>query len=334
MAYRIAIDAMGGDHAPLVNVQGAISALRVRSDIELILIGDESQLHDLLKAEDTAGIADRLRIVHTAQVIGMDESPVEALKQKRDSSLVRMANMAASGEADAVLSAGNTGACAAISQLKMKPLPGVSRPGIAVVIPSFHGPVVLCDVGANIQAKHHHLYEYAIMGTAFAQRMLNVENPRVGLVSIGEEAAKGTSLVKKTHELLSSDASLDFVGNIEGQDLLVGVCDVAVCDGFVGNIVLKLVEGLAEGFAKTLAREFEQEDESLKPRFDAAIERFWRNHDYSEYGGAPLIGLDGVCYICHGRSDARAIHNAVLKAAEFVDTRLNQLMIERLSAAG
>jgi glycerol-3-phosphate acyltransferase PlsX len=241
-----------------------------------------------------------------------------------------MAELAASGEVDAVLSAGNTGACAAACQLKLRPLPCVTRPGIAVTIPSFHGPFVLCDVGANIQARPRHLYEYAVMATLYAERVLGIENPRVALMSIGEESTKGTELVKETHELLKKDPLMNFVGNAEGQDLFEDRCDVAICDGFVGNIVLKFVEGLAEGLFRTIAREFDDEAPGLKERFNGALERVSSRHDYSRYGGAPLLGVDGVCIICHGRSNQEAVRNAVAAATRFVNEKFTDAVTARL----
>jgi glycerol-3-phosphate acyltransferase PlsX len=261
----------------------------------------------------------------------MDEAPVEAIKGKKDSSLIRMAELGAARDVDAVLSAGNTGACAAACQLKLKPLPCVTRPGIAVTIPSFYGPFVLCDVGANIQAKPRHLYEYAVMATLYAQRVLGIENPRVAVMSIGEESGKGTALVKQTYELLSADRLLNFVGNAEGRDLFENKCDVAVCDGFVGNIILKFVEGLAEGLFRTIAHEFNDEQPDLRSKFTSALDRVWTRHDYSRYGGAPLLGLNGVCIICHGRSNEFAVRNAVKAARRFVEQGLGEAIAARLA---
>jgi len=331
MPVRIAVDAMGGDHAPQAIVRGAVQALSDDSDIELVLVGNEARITDELASPKNNDRPDRLRIVHASQVVGMDEPPVEALKSKRDSSIVRMVELAARGEVDAVISAGNTGAAVAVCQLKLKPLPFITRPGIAVTIPSFHGPFVLCDVGANIQAKPRHLYEYAVMATLYAQRVLGIEQPRVALMSIGEESGKGTGLVKQTSELLRNDPAINFVGNAEGRDLFENHCDVAICDGFVGNIVLKFVEGLAEGLFRTIAREFEGEAPDLQAKFNGALDRVWRRHDYSRYGGAPLLGVDGVCIICHGRSNDFAIRNAVKAARRFVQQRFNEAIAARLS---
>lgn len=325
---RIAVDAMGGDHAPGAVVRGAIQALD-DVDCQLTLIGDEA----LIQAEldSLNGSRHRVEVVHTSESIGMDESPVEALRQKQDASLLRMAKLAAAGEVDVVISAGNTGACAAACQLKMKPLQGVARPGIAVTIPSFNGPFVLCDVGANVQAKPRHLYEYAVMATLYAEKVVGIDNPRVGLMSIGEESRKGTDLTKQTYELLAGDSQINFTGNVEGQDLFQNRCDVAICDGFVGNIALKFMESLAEGLFNTIARELETEQGETRDSVKAALERVWARHDYSEYGGAPLLGVDGVCIICHGRSDERAIRNAVRTGEMFQRTGFNEAIRSRLA---
>jgi len=329
MPYRIAVDAMGGDHAPGAIVRGSIQALDDNAEYEIYLVGDEGRICTELDSLDFAH-RERVHVVHASQTVGMGESPIEALRTKKDSSLLRMVALAVEGQVDAMISAGNTGACAAAAQLKLRPLPCVSRPGIAVAIPSFHRPFVLCDVGANIQAKPQHLYQYGIMAAIFSQTVLGIERPRVALLSVGEESRKGTDLVKQTHELLSGDDTIDFMGNVEGRDLFHDTCDVAVCDGFVGNIVLKFVEGLAEGLFATIAHEFEDEAPAEKEKFSAALERVWARHDYSEYGGAPLLGIGGVCIICHGRSKERAIRNAVRVAATFVEHDFSRLIAERL----
>ncbi len=331
MAVRIAVDAMGGDHAPGAIVRGAVDALRAEDDVEIVLVGDESRIHQELSEASLNGVNNRLRIVHASQVIAMDEAPVEALKTKKDSSIVRLAELAAAGEVDAVISAGNTGACAAACQLKLRALPCVSRPGIAVTIPSFHGPFVLCDVGANIQAKPRHLYEYAVMATLYAEQVLEIKQPRVAVISIGAESGKGTGLVKQTHALLDADPLLNFVGNAEGRDLFEDRCDVAVCDGFVGNIALKFIEGLAEGLFRTIAREFDDEAPQLQNKINGALERVWQRHDYSQYGGAPLLGVNGVCIICHGRSNEFAVLNAVRVAGRFVKLKFSEAVVARLS---
>ncbi len=333
MAVRIAVDAMGGDFAPHAIVQGVVLATSEHPDIEVLLVGEETSIEASLASEPTDFDRSRIVIIHTDEVIPMDAAPVEALRKYKNASMVRMAALCKQGEADAMISAGNTGALAAIAQLTLKPLPQVKRPGIAVIIPSFHGPFVLCDVGANIQAKPQHLHEYAIMAGVFAERLLGIEKPRVALISTGEESGKGTGLIKQTFEILSQDSSLNFVGNAEGRELFEDRCDVAICDGFVGNIILKFVEGLAEGFVRTIKREVEDEPEEIRGKFLSAIDRVWARHDYSLYGGAPLLGINGVCIICHGRSNQYAVSNAIGVAKQFVERDINGALVKRLSLA-
>lgn len=327
---RIAIDAMGGDYAPAQIVRGAVEGIQfLSSGDEIVLIGKEDAIQAHLPAETKSH--PQIKIHHCPEVIEMDDSPVEALRQKKNSSIMVMAKLASEGQVDAVISAGNTGACAAACQLKMRTLGSVQRPGIAVVLPSFHGPLTVCDVGANVAPKAHHLLQYGQMASAYAEKILNIENPRVALLSIGSEEVKGSPLVKQTHELLKRDPSVNFVGNVEGRDLFSGACEVAVCDGFVGNVVLKLTEGLSEGIFKTIAREIEVESAELAKRFEPVVKSIWAKHDYSEFGGAPLLGVDGICIICHGSSDARAIKNAVRVAVQYVKSNLNQEILGRLT---
>jgi len=327
---RIGIDAMGGDHAPGEIVRGALEALPQLNGHELFLVGDEKSIIKELSRNGKAEID--LPVIHTTQVISMNEVPVEAVRQKKDSSICRLTQMAAKGELDAIISAGNTGAFAAASQLRMKSLPGVSRPGVAIVLPSFMGPIVLCDAGVNIAPKSYHLVQYAIMASAYARKVLMVEKPRVGLLSVGEENLKGTTLVKQAHELMRGCRNLNFVGNVEGRDLFRGGIDVVICDGFTGNIALKLTEGLAEGLFKTIAKEIALASPELAASFDPVVKRVWANHDYAEYGGAPLLGVDGTCIICHGRSDHVAIRNAVRVAVDYHEKDLNSIIAAELAA--
>jgi glycerol-3-phosphate acyltransferase PlsX len=326
---RIAVDAMGGDYAPREIVRGAAEGLPFLSDEdELVLYGLREQVEGECRA---AGLDDRrVRIEHCAQSIDMHEAPVEALRHKRDSTIVRMAVAAAKGDLDALISAGNTGAFAAACQLKIGAVPGVSRPGIAVVMPTFYGPVIICDVGANVAAKARHLYEYARMGSCYAREVLKINRPRVWLISIGEEEAKGNVLVKEARLLIKQDPSLYFVGNVEGRDIFSGQCDVAVCDGFVGNVILKLTEGLAEGLFQTIVHEIKQESQELARQFEPIVKRIWQRHDFAEYGGAPLLGINSVAIICHGRSDHRAISNAIRVACEALRVNLSELLAEQL----
>ncbi|MEW6253071.1 MAG: phosphate acyltransferase PlsX [Planctomycetota bacterium] len=326
---RIGMDAMGGDHAPREVVRGVVAGLRyLSSDDRLVLFGPRGTVEEECRA---AGLADgRVQLIDAPQIIEMDEPPIEAVRQKRNSSIVAMAVAAGADQLDAVISAGNTGAFAAAAQLKIGALEGVSRPGIAVVMPTFHGPVLVCDVGANVAPKPHHLHEYARMSTIYARRVLGIANPRSGLISIGEETAKGSPLVKEAGKLIKADSELHFVGNVEGRDIFGGQCDVAVCDGFVGNVILKLTEGLAEGLFRTIVQEIKDESQELVPRFEPIVSRIWRRHDFAEYGGAPLLGIRKVVIICHGRSDARALSNAIRVAIEQERTGLIAAVAENL----
>jgi phosphate acyltransferase len=326
---RIGLDAMGGDFAPREVVRGVAAGLCYLSDDDSVLLYGP---HERVESEcRDAGLADpRVLIVDAPQCIDMDESPVEALRHKRKSSILLMAVAAGHGEVDAIISAGNTGAFAAACQLKIGPVGGVSRPGIAVVMPTFHGPVLICDVGANTTPKPHHLYEYAQICDCFSRLILGVVKPRVGLISIGEEEGKGNPLVKEAAALIKQDTRLCFVGNLEGRDIFGGACEIAICDGFVGNVILKLTEGLAEGLFKTIVHEIKEESQDLLPRFEPIVERIWKRHDFAEYGGAPLLGLNSVAIICHGRSDRRAIGNAIRVATEQVRRGLNATIIREL----
>jgi glycerol-3-phosphate acyltransferase PlsX len=326
---RIGIDAMGGDYAPREIVRGALEALPSLKNHELVLVGDRAAIEAEIARCDKP--RDCVSIVHTSQVIGMDDIPVEAVKTKRDSSIVKLASMAGKGEFDAVISAGNTGAWAAACQLRMGLIPGVIRSGIAVVLPSFTGPIVMCDVGANISPKAHHLFQYAMMASIYARHVLGVAKPRVGLLSVGQEDLKGTTLVKQAHDLLRGCEQVNFVGNVEGRDLFRGSCDVVICDGFSGNIALKLTEGLAEGLVKTFEKEIALASPELAESFKPVVKRVWANHDYAVYGGAPLLGVQGVCIICHGSSSHVAIRNAVRVATEYLERDLNTIIAAGLA---
>jgi phosphate acyltransferase len=329
---RIAVDAMGGDFAPDEIVAGVLEASGlVDKDDELILIGPGETVQAQLSAHKFNG--SKVRVVDAPEVIAMDEAPIDALRKKRKSSIAVMAKMAADGEADAVISAGNTGACVAACQMRMRNLEGVNRPGIAVVFPTFAGPVTMCDVGANIACKPINLYQYAVMSSLYSKNVLGIESPRVGLMSIGEEDAKGNEVVKKTREFLKADSKLNFIGNIEGRDIFKGVCDVAICDGFVGNVVLKLTEGLVDGLFKAIKSELMQENMMLALKFKPVMTRIYSKYDYHEYGGAPLLGVNGTSVICHGSSKARTIKNAILRCKKFHAMKINEQITQYLSSS-
>jgi glycerol-3-phosphate acyltransferase PlsX len=323
---------MGGDRAPAAILKGCWEAAPLLdSNDSILLVGDESIIRAAL---DSCGLEPARKslytIVPTTEVIAMDDPPVEAIRAKPHSSIAVMARLAAKGEADVVISAGNTGACVAAAQLRMRTLPGVARPGIAVTIPTFHGPVVLCDAGANIAPRPKHLHQYAIMAGAYAQAIGGKDNPRVGLLSIGEEDAKGTTIVKQSRKLMKDEPLINFVGNIEGRDIFRGIVDVVVCDGFAGNIVLKLTEGMAEGLFQSIIAEFKQADPSLLKHAQTVLADLRNKHDWQEYGGAPLLGVNGYCLICHGRSDSKAIKNAIRVGRQLAALNINTRIVQRI----
>ncbi len=327
---RIAIDAMGGDHAPQEIIKGALEANELLdADDEITLIGAretlESQLLSL-KADKNY-----FRIVDAPEIIGMDETPIESLRKKRKSSIAVMARMASHKQTDAVISAGNTGACVAACQIRMRNLEGVNRPGIAVVLPTLGGPVTMCDVGANIACKPINLYQYAVMANVYSKQILGIENPRVGLMSIGEEDAKGNELVKSTRELLKSDNRLNFIGNLEGRDIFEDVCDVAICEGFVGNVILKLTEGLVSMLFAAINEELTEKSLHLARKFKPIIADIYKKYDYHEYGGAPLLGVNGTAVICHGSSKSRTIKNAIMASKKFHTLKINDQIVRYLS---
>src|SRR5438094_10481589 len=286
---------MGGDNAPQAVLKGCWEAAPLLDAHDVIyLVGDADIIADGLTASGLTSEQKKIyKTIATTEVIEMDDSPVEAIRNKPDSSIAVMCKMAAKGEADVVISAGNTGACVAAAQLRMRTLAGVSRPGIAVILPTFHGPVVIIDVGANISPQPRHLQQYALMAAAYSQAVCGIDNPRVGLLSIGEEDAKGTTIVKESRKLMRDEPQINFVGNVEGRDLFKGVVDVVVCDGFVGNIVLKFTEGMAEGMFQMYLAEVEEYAPDLMGQFEPLLRKIYANHDWQEYGGAPLLGAGG-----------------------------------------
>lgn len=327
---RIAIDAMGGDNAPDEIIAGTIDSIEsLEKDDELILVGPEQLITEKLPRSRPSAVS----IVDAPDVIAMDASPIEALRSKPKSSIGVLAKLAKHGRADAVISAGNTGACVAAFQMRMRNLPGVNRPGISVVFPTFEGPVTICDVGANIACKPINLYQYAVMAGIYSENLLGIKNPRVGIMSIGEEEAKGNEMVKKAREMLRADKRINFVGNIEGRDIFRGACDVAICDGFVGNVILKLTEGLVDGLFKAIKHELLQEKLRLAMKFKPIMMRIYQRYDYNEYGGAPLLGLNGTSIICHGSSKARTIRNTILKSKEHYRNHINDKIVEYLSTS-
>ncbi len=330
---RIGIDAMGGDDAPGAVVAGAIAALELlESDDRLVLVGQSEKVRAEMLASGN-GVDARIDLVDAPGVISMDASPVEALRANPDSSIAVMARMQRKGELDAGISAGNTGACVAAAQMHLRRLSGVHRPGIAVVMPTFRGPVAVCDVGANVSCRPQHLHQYGIMAGLYLEAICGVSNPRVGLLSIGEEDAKGNELVRRTHQLLRDDPQVNFVGNVEGRDLFRGACDVMVCDGFVGNVVLKLLEGMIEGVVSAMMTELTERlrDHMQIDLFTKTVRDLVGRYDFNEYGGALLLGVGGISIIAHGATGARGFRNAIRAAKDFASHQVNQTITRLLS---
>lgn len=316
---KIALDAMGGDYAPGEIVKGAWETCR-ENGLNVILVGDS----DVLKKEIySLGPCKGLEIAHAPEVITMDEAPATAVRRKKNSSVVMAAELVRSGEAAALVSAGSTGATMAAALLRLGRIKGIDRPAIASVLPTERGATILLDVGANVDCKPKNLLQFAIMGSLYAKKVLGVERPRVGLLNVGEESTKGNELSQEAYRLLLK-AEINFYGNVEGRDIFQGIVDVVVCDGFVGNIVLKTGEGLADMLMKMIRKEMQQ---SSLSRIGAALalpalKSLQKKLDYSEYGGAPLLGVNGVAIVCHGGSRALAIKNALNRARESVETDL------------
>jgi glycerol-3-phosphate acyltransferase PlsX len=313
---KVALDAMGGDHAPAATVEGAIEAINEEKSISVVLVGDEQKINSELNKRNASGLP--ISIKHASQVVEMDESPLAAVRRKKDSSVRIAIDTVKSGEADAMVSAGNSAVVMATALLVLGKLPGVERPAIATVMPSLKDHFVLIDAGANVDCKPINLYQFAVMGMAYARFIFELENPTVGLLGIGEEDAKGNELTKEAFKLIK-DSNLKFMGNVEGKDIFMGEADVVVCDGFVGNITLKVSEGLAEATSKMLKRELLENASGIIASIflKKALANFKKKTDYSEYGGAPLLGISKPCIISHGRSTSKAIKNAVKVAAAF-----------------
>ncbi len=326
---RIALDAMGGDHGAAPNVEGAVSALAEQPELEVVLVGDRSELSQLVEKSGYSG--DRLSIEESEGVAEMHEKPVEALRKKPNCSIAVCWKLMAARSVDAVVSAGSTGAVVAAGLRTRLFLKGVKRPGIAVALPTIKGRSLLLDVGANPAARAEHLYQYAVMGSLYAQAILGVESPRIGLMNIGSEEGKGNELYKETHALLAKSRISDsYVGNVEGRGLYAGEADVLICEGFVGNVVLKVSEGMADFLFKAIPPEIVGRLDAEKPLAVQAFQEVGRRFQYNEEGGAPLLGIDGTCIICHGSSDSRAIRNALRGSAKLSDRDINSKIVEQL----
>ena len=334
---KIALDAMGGDHAPQVTVEGAQNALKLYPDIEqLLLVGDTSAIEAEIAA---SGLTDsRVKIVHAPEVVGMEESGAKTLRKKKKSSISVATDLVKTGEADAVVSAGNTGAAVAAATVKLRTLKGVERAGIASAIPNEYGICQILDAGANPEAKANHLITYSVMGAVYAKTVLGVEKPRIGLMSNGEEDEKGTAFTKETFALLkelqaSGRAPYEFIGNVEGHDLFETKLDVVLCDGFTGNIILKSCEATAKAMSKWLKLEFKRSPFRILGASMAkgAFKAVKKKSSYEYVGGSPLLGVNGVCIIGHGSSSSLAIQNAIRVAKETVSMKVNPHIEEELA---
>ena len=325
---RIAVDAMGGDHAPREIVRGAIDYALATAADEVLLVGDVPRLEREIAATGRAQPAN-IRLVDAPEVIGMGEHPATALRTKRHSSIVVATDLVRNGEADAVVSAGSTGATMAAAVFRLGRIAGIDRPALPAHMLTPTGPVMLLDVGANVDSEAENLVQFAAMGAIFAEHVLHVPSPRIGLLNIGEEIEKGHAMAREAHEKLA-DADLNFVGNVEAHDMIAHRADVVVCDGFVGNVVIKFFEGITSFIFRALREDLQQGAIAplallaLKPGFNRMRARF----DYERYGGAPLLGVKGVSIVTHGRANARMMENAIRVGSESAHARVPELIAE------
>lgn len=327
---KIALDAMGGDFGPTHLVGGAVMALKAYPKIsKLFLVGDTPRIEAELTKLNCSDR--RMEIVHASQVVEMSDGAVAAVRRKKDSSVTRAVDLVKKGDADAIVSAGHTGAAVAATTIKLRTLPGIDRPGIAAVIPSETNIFVLIDAGANSDARAEHLIQYAIMGSVYSRHVLGYPSPSVGLMSIGDEDSKGSDLTKEVFKMLKQ-SSLNFRGNIEGHDLFGDPAEVVVCDGFVGNVILKTCESIAEAIFKWLKHELMRSTARMAGAYLArnAFRSIKKKTNYEEYGGMPLLGVNGICIIAHGASTPLAIKNALRVAAESIEQQVNPHIVEEI----
>jgi glycerol-3-phosphate acyltransferase PlsX len=330
---RIAVDAMGGDHAPAVVVEGALAAAR-HLDVRVLLVGPESRVTSVLRPL-AGGHTGALEVIDAEETVSNDEPAALALRRRPRAAIRIAAELVAAGEADALVSAGHTGATVVSARTAFGMIPGVDRPALAAVIPTQTGSAVLIDAGASVECRPAHLVQFAVMGEAYARHVLGIERPRVALVSIGEEPNKGNELTREAHRLLKT-APVGFIGNVEGREIYSGAAEVIVCDGFTGNVVLKTSEGLVDAVERLLGDElrgtFTSQMGSVLSR--RAFRRFRRRVDYSEYGGAPLLGVAGTAIVAHGRSSAKAVRNAIAMAARLASSDVVSRVTRGVAVAG
>lgn len=334
MPTRIAVDAMGGDHAPDVVVEGVADAIRAKpGEIEILLAGPEDRINPLVEGLE-AEVKAHLRVIHAPDIIGMDESPATAIKTKQRSSIHVGLGLCKAGQADAFISVGNTGAVMAGALFILGRLPGVSRPSVIGYFPTTKGSALLLDAGTNVGCKPEHLVQFARMGAVYAERVMGAKNPTVGLLNVGEEPGKGDELAKAAYDLLKDAANINFIGNIEGRDIMEHAADVVVCDGFVGNILLKYGESVASVLPRLLGAEMhrlgmnEAEQKTVAKALGGVKARF----DYKEFGGAPLLGVDGTVFIGHGSSNGYAIKNLTLAADKMVRRSVSETIASVMEA--
>lgn len=328
----LAVDAMGGDFGPSVIVPGALAAAH-KTGAKVILVGIEEDIQEALVTVPSAFKSADYEIAPASQVVEMHDKPSEILRSKKDSSIQVACRLVKNKQADAVISAGHSGACVACGMFILGRIPGVERPALATILPTQKKPSLLLDVGANVECRPYHLFQFGLLGSAFAQDILEYPAPRVGILSIGEEEGKGTSIVKDAYDLLKVATDMNFIGNVEGRDLFTGDVDVVVCDGFVGNIALKLSEGLALSMKNILKRELM--NNGLLPKIGTflaqkAFKKLAKTIDYAEYGGAPLLGLKSISFVCHGSSNVKAITSAVVMADTYVRKGTHDKLLETI----
>lgn len=323
---RIAVDAMGGDNAPQSIVEGALQAAE-EYGTEIVLVGDSDKIEAEFKRLKRKH--PKISVHHCSDVIGMDEAAATSVRRKKDASICVAVDLVKAGEADAIVSAGHTGAAVAATTLKLRLLDGIDRPGIGITFPTLHGPSFLIDVGANIDCKPLHYYQYACMGDVYYRYILNKKNPTIGILNIGEEEGKGIESIREAHTLLKK-SRLNFVGNVEGRDIFNGKVDVIVSDGFVGNVVLKVSESIAEVIGQMIKKNLKKNYFTMMGALltKSAFKALKKEVDYAEYGGTPLLGIKGTCIICHGSSNPKAIKNAIRVAVESVQKKINQHITE------
>ena len=325
---RLALDAMGGDNAPSVTVSGALLAA-AQTNHEIILVGKETVLK--LELARHKKIPTNISIVNADEVITMDDHPAQAVRQKKNSSVVVAALLVAENKADAFFTAGNSGAAMAAAMIHLGRIDGISRPAITAILPTSHGQTVLIDVGANSDCKPKHLLEFALMGRIYTEKLFGITNPTIGLLSIGEEETKGNELTIETYNTLKN-SGMNFVGNIEGRDITAGKADVVVCDGFVGNVVLKFAEGISKMLLALVKEELKAHPLAWisLPFIWLALKDLRKRVDYSEHGGAPLLGVNGACLIGHGRSNEKAIKNALINAGRYAELNVHKHIAQEI----